>query len=84
MEDLWGAGAVLDALDLTGVRVSPEAQHAASAYATIAGDLPAVLADCASGRELISVGYGADVDAAAVIDAEDVVPVLTADGFVAG
>ncbi len=84
LEDLWGAGAVLAALDLTARRVSPEAQQAAAAYATVRADLRAALADCGSGRELISVGYGDDVDVAADLDADDVVPVLTGDGFVAG
>jgi len=84
LEDLWGAGAVLSALDLTGLRVSPEAQHAAASYDLVAGDLPTALAECASGRELASVGYAADVAAAADVDADDVVPVLTDDGFVAG
>lgn len=89
LEDLWGAGAVLAALDLGGpdlggLRVSPEAQHAASSYSSVAGDLPAALAACASGRELVAVGYAADVAAAAEVDADDVVPVLTDDGFVAG
>jgi len=84
LEDLWGAGAVLDALDLAGLRVSPEAEHAAASYASVAGDLPAALAACASGRELAAVGCAADVEAAAELDAEDVVPVLTDDGFVAG
>jgi 2-phosphosulfolactate phosphatase len=84
LEDLWGAGAVLASLDLAGLRVSPEARHAAAAYASVAGDLPAALHDCASGRELAAVGYAADVDAAAELDADDVVPVLTEDGFAAG
>lgn len=84
LEDLWGAGAVLDALDRTGLRVSPEAEHAAASYATVAADLRAALADCASGRELAAVGYADDVEAAAAIDADDVVPVLTDDGFVSG
>ncbi len=84
LEDLWGAGAVLDALDLTGLRVSPEAQHAASSYAVVAGGLSAALADCASGRELAAVGYAADVEVAGVVDVEGVVPVLSGGGFVAG
>ncbi|RHW26539.1 2-phosphosulfolactate phosphatase [Nocardioides immobilis] len=84
LEDLWGAGAVLAALDLTDRSVSPEARHAAASYASVAGDLRNALADCASGRELAEGGYAADVEAAADIDAEDVVPVLTDDGFVAG
>jgi 2-phosphosulfolactate phosphatase len=87
LEDLWGAGAVLDALGLaglTGLRVSPETEHAAASYSLVAGDLPGALARCASGQELVAVGYGADVEAAAQLDADDVVPVLTGDGFVAG
>lgn len=50
----------------------------------MAGGLRNALADCASGRELAEGGYAADVEAAADVDAEDVVPVLTDDGFVAG
>ncbi|MDZ5619528.1 2-phosphosulfolactate phosphatase [Nocardioides bizhenqiangii] len=84
LEDLWGAGAVLAALDLAGLRVSPEAGHAAASYGTVAGDLAAALDACASGRELAEVGYAADVVAAAAVDADAVVPVFTGDGFVAG
>lgn len=84
LEDLWGAGAVVGLLGSSGSTVSPEAQHAAASYTTVAGDLPAALTACASGRELVAVGYGADVEAAAELDVDDVVPVLTADGFVAG
>lgn len=84
IEDLWGAGAVLGALDLAGRRVSPEARHAAAAYAEISARLPGALAECASARELAVVGFAADVAAAADLDADDVVPVLTYEGFVAG
>jgi 2-phosphosulfolactate phosphatase len=37
----------------------------------------------ASGQELIGVGFAEDVTAAADLDADDVVPLLTADGFIA-
>lgn len=77
LEDLWGAGAVLAALDLAGRDVSPEARHASSSYST-------ELADLASGRELAAIGYAADVTVAAHLDVDDVVPVLGDDGFVAG
>jgi 2-phosphosulfolactate phosphatase len=86
LEDLWGAGAVLSALLpqlRPGTKVSPEAGHAAASYDLVAARLPDVLADCASGRELAAVGYAADVAAAAGVDADEVVPVLTGDGFVA-
>jgi 2-phosphosulfolactate phosphatase len=78
---------VLEALGVAGLGgrpMSPEAEHAAASYSLVAGDLPRMLADCASGRELAVNGYAADVEAAAEVDVDDVVPVLTDDGFVAG
>jgi 2-phosphosulfolactate phosphatase len=78
------AGAVLSGIDLTGLRVSPGARHAVASYELVAGDLAAALHACASGQELASMGYAADVDTASDLDVEDVVPVLTDDGFVAG
>jgi 2-phosphosulfolactate phosphatase len=77
LEDLCGAGAVLAALDLTGRAVSPEARHAASSR-------PVGLAGLACGRELVDLGFAADVAAAEEVDADDVVPLLTDDEFVAG
>ncbi|MEQ6902200.1 2-phosphosulfolactate phosphatase [Nocardioides sp. YIM 152588] len=87
VEDLWGAGAVLAALrrQLPGgerTALSPEAEAALAAYERVAADLPALLPTVAGGRELDDAGFGADVAAAADRDAEDVVPVLTGDGFV--
>lgn len=93
VEDLWGAGAVLDAVldavpGLVGpgghpVAVSPEARVAAASYRAVADRVAAELRECASGRELVDAGFAADVAAAAEVDADDVVPLLTADGFVA-
>lgn len=84
VEDLWGAGAVLDALPAGAVdRLAPEVRHALAAFRSVADDLPAVLDSCASGQELVGIGFGEDVAAAADLDADDVVPVLTADGFTA-
>ncbi|MBM7520274.1 2-phosphosulfolactate phosphatase [Nocardioides nitrophenolicus] len=82
VEDLWGAGAVLDALpaSLAGL-LAPEARHALAAYRAVAGTLSGALDECASGQELIDLGFGADVVVAADLDADDVVPVLTGDGF---
>ncbi|HWJ10047.1 MAG TPA: 2-phosphosulfolactate phosphatase [Nocardioides sp.] len=84
VEDLWGAGAVLD-LVLTGssVTASAEARHAVAAWRAVADGVGEELRACASGQELIDAGFGADVAAAADVDADDVVPVLTGDGFVA-
>lgn len=92
VEDLWGAGAVLDALLEAGVGVgagvgegmlSVEARHARAAYRCVADALTEALRDCASGQELIGVGFGEDVLAAAARDADDVVPLLGPDGFAA-
>ena len=76
-EEFAAAGFAVTALDLRGPAVSPEAQHATASWS---GDL----ADLASARELAAVGFAADVVAAADVDADDVVPLLTDDGFVAG
>nr|WP_212755822.1 2-phosphosulfolactate phosphatase [Flexivirga aerilata] len=75
VEDLWGAGAIV-----SGLRHGPrsvEAQVAADAFAAVRHDLPAVLRECAGGRELHDAGFGADVAVAAELDTSEVVPVLT-------
>ena len=86
VEDLWGAGAVIEALSPSISLVdtaSVEARHAAMAYSAIADRVGDELLDCASGRELVDIGFGADVEAAAALDVDACVPVLTSDGFVA-
>jgi 2-phosphosulfolactate phosphatase len=81
-EDLWGAGAVLDALAGLGVGgFSPEAQLAMAAYRAAA--LPDDLRHCASGRELVVAGFPEDVEVAGEVDSSSVVPVLAGDRFVA-
>ncbi len=82
VEDLWGAGAFIAALGGDGA--SPEARAAAAAYRDVAADLPGVLADCASGRELIGNGYPGDVAVAGERTDSDAVPVLTQGWFTAG
>lgn len=80
VEDLWGAGAVLAALTDLGTPATvptPEARFAEHAFRAVAEDLAAELAGCTSGRELVDAGFGADVAAAAALDADDVVPVLS-------
>jgi 2-phosphosulfolactate phosphatase len=88
VEDLLGAGAVLRALiDVSGLAdgaertVSPEARAAIAAFDAARGDLTGWLAGSASGRELIALGFDDDVEAAALLDAEDVAPVLDGPGF---
>ncbi|HET6985068.1 MAG TPA: 2-phosphosulfolactate phosphatase [Kribbella sp.] len=74
VEDLWGAGGFLSALDVDGF--SPEARAAAAAYRDAAPELPALLYDCAGGRELTQYGFAEDVAIAAEVDSSRSVPVL--------
>lgn len=81
-EDLWGAGALLAALVDAGVSdLSPEARLAVAAWRSVEADLGAQLRACASGRELVAKGFDEDVDLAAVLDVDPVVPVLRAGVF---
>lgn len=73
LEDWWGAGAVLAALE---VDPSAEARAAIDAFQAARPDLRKRIAACESGRELIEAGYPADVDLAAELDVSDVVPEL--------
>lgn len=82
VEDLWGAGAVLDGLvgeAETGTAASPEARMAVAAWR--AARMPADLLHCASGLELTEVGFVADVEIAAQHDVSEVVPVLVDESF---
>jgi 2-phosphosulfolactate phosphatase len=79
LEDLLGAGAILAAL--AAASPSPEAWAAMAAFAEAAADLPARLAGCGSGRELIAAGYEADVELAAALDASPVAPRLEGPAF---
>ncbi|WP_285474745.1 2-phosphosulfolactate phosphatase [Actinoplanes sp. NBRC 101535] len=74
IEDLWGAGAFLNALPPDGL--SPEAGVAVAAYRAVADTLGTALAASASGRELTTKGFTADVTIAAQLDATTAVPVL--------
>jgi 2-phosphosulfolactate phosphatase len=85
VEDLLGAGAVLRALVDAAARpmesAAPEARAAVAAFDAARDDLNGWLRGSASGRELIAIGFGDDVDAAAVLDAEQVAPVLDGRAF---
>ena len=74
VEDLWGAGGFLSALQPAGL--SPEARAAKAAYDAVADELPVVLHDCAGGRELTQYGFPEDVAIAAEVDSSRSVPVL--------
>lgn len=85
LEDLWGAGAVISGLiDVlpNSSSVSSEAINAAVSFQHVASRLPDALIGCASGQELVGMGFTNDVAAAAALDADNVVPVLSDNGFV--
>jgi 2-phosphosulfolactate phosphatase len=79
LEDLLGAGAVIAALP--GER-SPEAAAAEAAWRAAAGDLPAVLAGCTSGREQVERGWADDLVFASQVDVSRCVPLLVDGVFV--
>lgn len=76
LEDLLGAGAILSRLPATSL--SPDARASMAAYQS--ARIPADIADCPSGRELIEAGFVRDVEIAAAVDTSQTVPVLS-DGF---
>ncbi len=77
-EDLWGAGAVIAALERP---CSPEAQMAAEAFLAARPDLPVRLRACSSGRELAERGFEADLDWAGAIGASEAVPMLRSGAY---
>lgn len=80
VEDLWGAGAVLDAvLALGRADLSVEAAVAVAAFR--GAGLPADLTGCSSGIELGAAGFPEDVSIAGELDASDAVPVLSDGAF---
>lgn len=85
-EDLWGAGAVIDAISAHGPRrtPSPEARMAGAAWAFVASEISTQLENCASGQELIDIGFEQDVSIAAEVDSSVAVPVLRDDRFTPG
>jgi 2-phosphosulfolactate phosphatase len=79
LEDLVGAGAIISALG--AVARSPEAELAAAAFRHVETDLQRALETCASGRELIELGFDADVRLAAELDVGTVAPVFGDGAF---
>jgi 2-phosphosulfolactate phosphatase len=81
LEDLIGAGAVIDSLP--GSR-SPEADLAVAAFERFRDHLPGSLQRSSSGKELIQRGFAADVDLAAELNVNLNVPRLVNRAFVGG
>jgi 2-phosphosulfolactate phosphatase len=82
VEDLWGAGAFLDALP-GDMPLSPEAGAARAAYRAVSTSLTTALRESVSGRELIDLGFADDVEIAAEAGRSASVPVLRDGWFTA-
>lgn len=82
LEDLLGAGAIIDALASVGIDYcSPESAAAAAAFAGLRNATGALISASASGRELTAEGREAEVKLAIAIDSETAVPVLREFSF---
>lgn len=82
VEDGWGAGAVIAELAQLGwPGFSPEADFVAASYAAVRGRELTNLTQCASGRELVALGFRSDVNIAAELHQSSLVPVLSGDAF---
>lgn len=81
LEDLLGAGAVMDALGLADL--SPEAAAAAAVFRDVAARaaVATTLRSCSGGQELIAKGFGDDVEVSAELDTSPWVPVLTGSAY---
>jgi 2-phosphosulfolactate phosphatase len=79
IEDYLGAGAILSYLNQ---ETTPEATVCRGAFLQASGDIDALLWDCASGRELRSIGFEEDVRHAAHLNAYETVPILQQDHLI--
>jgi 2-phosphosulfolactate phosphatase len=77
-EDWVGAGAII--ANLEG-RKSPEARMAQAAFEEARAELPRLMRECGSGKELIGRGYPEDVEMAAELDVSGTVPRLLDGAF---
>jgi 2-phosphosulfolactate phosphatase len=73
IEDLIGAGAIIS--QLSGVR-SPEADAAVAAFVFAQSHLLQTLQQSGSGRELIDIGFGSDIDLAVALNQSNCAPLL--------
>ena len=79
VEDLLGAGAIIS--HLAGSK-SPEAYAAQVLFKSCRTDFAHIVAQCASGQELIHRGYRADIEHSAGLDCSDSAPLLHGEYFV--
>lgn len=73
IEDLIGAGALIS--HLSGKR-SPEAEVAVAAFVSVRSHLLQTLQQCGSGREMIDIGFGSDIDLAVALNQSNCAPQL--------
>lgn len=73
IEDLIGAGAIIDAI---GLPPSAEARIARDAFRSAEADLADIIRDSVSGRELINEGFAEDVSLALAFNTSSTVPIL--------
>jgi 2-phosphosulfolactate phosphatase len=82
VEDMWGAGAILNGLLDRGLDdFSVEARTALAAYLGVEEQVKDAMHECASGKELVERGHAIDVDLAAQVNVAKVVPVLRGESF---
>ncbi len=79
IEDLIGAGAIVSRL--TGSR-SPEAEIAVAAFESVKRNPLETLRRCASGKEMIDIGFGSDINLAAEIDVSECAPFLRNGAYI--
>jgi 2-phosphosulfolactate phosphatase len=81
VEDLVGAGAVIQHLAFRTQQLSPEARLALAAFESARADLHAVLRQCCSGKELVERGFAPDVELAAQWQVSASAPYLYEQAF---
>jgi 2-phosphosulfolactate phosphatase len=79
IEDLIGAGAIIDEL---GLPCSPEAEVARQAYRSARSHLASLLRECESGRELLDRGFPEDVEVALELNVSATVPILANGAYI--
>ncbi|MBW4681092.1 MAG: 2-phosphosulfolactate phosphatase [Microcoleus vaginatus WJT46-NPBG5] len=79
LEDLIGAGAILNFLD---GRLSPEAEAAVAVFRRWKDDLLTALRRCNSGKELTARGFPQDIELAAAFNISSCVPLFTHNAYV--
>ena len=79
VEDVMGAGAILSQFD--PAELSPEAKTAVAAYQSLKSDVATILAECASGRELVAKAFPEDVAVASELNVSQTVPIFEDEAY---